>query len=207
MTLPAGWTPDDPVTAFIAAAALILSIIQEIRNWRARRPEVIVEATIAPASSVADDIPRLLLTVLNRSDGTVYLSHIALASPQSILKRMWWKGPSFTWKSMVWPLQTALTYPYELDPQKDITDVLSLWQVADFLSRQGNRGTTRFQGCVRTRAGHWYRSKPAKFEMDPWLRPEAHVSVPLFQPVVNVPPQTVRTPVYEPPVDQDSNGR
>jgi len=207
MQLPPGWTPQDAVATSFAVLSFALSLFQQYQRWRDRRPEVIVEARIAPAQNAGDDVPRLHIDVRNRSDRIIYLSHVAISSPESIFKHLWWKGPARTWAVAEWPQQTALTYPVELQPGKAITDILSPWQVADFLSQKGNRGTARFQGCLRDEMGHMYRSKPRKLELDQWLLPRAHVSAPLFRPAVDVPVGTVLTPMYSPSADQDADGQ
>ena len=105
------------------------------------------------------------------------------------------------WKVQTWPSPTTLTYPHQLHSQRDVTDVVSLYGLAEFLARNGISGTAYFQGTLRTEAGHWYKSKPKKFDMAQWLEPQQVMPGPTLL-AVTFDQSPVLTPSFEPGTDQ-----
>lgn len=197
MQLPKGWMPEDPITTAIAAAALLLALFQELRRFKERHPNVVLEARIAQASVPEGDFPNLFLTIRNRTDGSVWLSNVGISTPRWPFRLLPWKGPTFFWKSETWKKPTTLAFPYEVHSQRYVIDIVTLKQLSDYLAGRGQGGTAKFRFMVKTEAGHWYKSNLERFQMSQWRQLEGQQPTMLSDVILPRTQATVLTPVYE----------
>ena len=150
-------TASDIITALIAVYGAVLSTIILVREWKAKRPDIRVEVSLASHQYPSGELSNLKLIVFatNAGEKAVVLSSPGLILPNQ--NRMWFPetDPEFD-----------VTFPHQLRPEHPCSAWVDPGEVGRALKSDGFSGKVKLIGFYKDAVGRTHKSKPFKFDTD-----------------------------------------